>query len=108
MWMLVKDSMALLGRKPRKLGEEFAYQVMGEQAEKARWKQCFSLVKHYMNNVMSALFVEEYFDEQSKFMVSWNLDKRCFCVFNKQWPQINVLPHQPHRPGGFIFWRFYL
>ncbi|XP_033642179.1 neprilysin-4-like [Asterias rubens] len=70
MWMLVKDSMALLGRKPRKLGEEFAYQVMGEQAEKARWKQCFSLVKHYMNNVMSALFVEEYFDEQSKFMMT--------------------------------------
>ncbi|XP_038075378.1 membrane metallo-endopeptidase-like 1 [Patiria miniata] len=68
MWRLVHDSIDLLGRKSRKLREEFSYQVQGEHGEAPRWKHCVDLTSGSMSSAMSAMFIQKYFDQQSKAM----------------------------------------
>ncbi|XP_022104192.1 endothelin-converting enzyme 1-like isoform X2 [Acanthaster planci] len=75
MWKLVHESILLLGRKSRKLREEFLYLVEGEHGEGPRWKQCVTMTANRMSSGMSTMFIQKYFGQQSKTMALQMISK---------------------------------
>ena len=69
MWRVVEGTIGQLGYKMRAIRQDFYKVMSGETVQPPRWKQCIDKTEMYFGQALGAMFIEKYFDEQSKSMV---------------------------------------
>ena len=69
MWRVVESTISQLDYNIRSIRQEFYKVMSGEEVQPPRWKQCIDKTEGYFGQALGAMFIEEYFDEQSKAMV---------------------------------------
>lgn len=65
-WRLILESVEQVSDKIRDVAQEFRAQLFGTTVKTPRWKECVKEVKGSMNLAMSALYVRNHFNENSK------------------------------------------
>ncbi|XP_072019295.1 neprilysin-1-like [Amphiura filiformis] len=68
MWRVVDNTVSQLDNKLRTIRQEFYKVMSGEGVQPPRWKQCIDKTEMYLGQALGAMFIDEYFDEQSKSM----------------------------------------
>ncbi|XP_023931148.1 neprilysin-4-like [Lingula anatina] len=65
-WRVLKNLVIALPKEFQQLQEKFKYAVDGTTRMYSRWYRCVTLVNDNMGLAVGRLFVEKYFDEESK------------------------------------------
>lgn len=66
MWRIVRNSMSGLSRKWRELAHSYSTVTTGRQVEEPRWEQCLGSLEGTLGTALSALYVKNHFNRQSK------------------------------------------
>lgn len=66
MWRVVRNSMSGLSRKWRELAHSYSTVTTGRQVEEPRWEQCLGSLEGTLGTALSALYVKNHFNRQSK------------------------------------------
>jgi len=66
MWRIVRHSMSALSRKWRELAHSYSTVTTGRQVEEPRWEQCLGSLEGTLGTALSALYVKNHFNQQSK------------------------------------------
>lgn len=66
MWRVAAESTNYLTDKLRKRQLEYAMELIGQQTEEPRWKECIDLVTSKFQIATAALYVRKHFSQESK------------------------------------------
>lgn len=65
-WRVVRHSMSSLSRKWRELAHTYTTVATGRQVEEPRWEQCLGSLEGTLGTALSAFYVKNHFNRQSK------------------------------------------
>lgn len=66
MWRIVRHSMNGLPRRWRELAHSYSTVTTGRQVEEPRWEQCLGSLEGTLGTALSALYVKNHFNQESK------------------------------------------
>lgn len=70
LWRFVMNRANNLDSRFEKVQHDFFREIFGTKTQSARWKKCVDYVNTNMGIAVSALYVKEHFNSQSKAKVS--------------------------------------